>query len=255
MHLKHLTGLVVGSLVLSVAAAASPASADLATSQTTGPASSLAATKVQREHGRITRVVDGDTVDVRLSAGRLVRVRLLGIDTPEVYSGIECGGPEASKAAKQMLPTGTKVRLTSDPTQALKDRYERLLRYVSRGRTDVNRKLVRRGWAEVYVCNNKPFQRTRSYTRDQTRAKNNDLGLWGLCGSGTPPPPPPPGSDLNSYPPSSTYTCPPNAPIKGNEGSWIFHPPSSPWYSITTPEQCFASEAGAVAHGFRRAIY
>ena len=35
----------------------------------------------------------------------------------------------------------------------------------------------------------------------------------------------------------------------------IYHPPDSPWYAITTPEECFASEAGAVYHGYRRAIY
>ena len=42
---------------------------------------------------------------------------------------------------------------------------------------------------------------------------------------------------------------------KGNEGSWIYHPPSSPWYAQTIPEQCFATEAAARAAGFRRANY
>ena len=61
--------------------------------------------------------------------------------------------------------------------------------------------------------------------------------------------------DQTSYPPVSAYDCPSNAPIKGNESSMIYHPPDSPWYDGTTPEQCFATEAGAQAAGFRRAIY
>ena len=36
----------------------------------------------------ITRVVDGDTVKVGAQT-----VRLIGIDTPEVYFGVECSGP------------------------------------------------------------------------------------------------------------------------------------------------------------------
>lgn len=58
-----------------------------------------------------------------------------------------------------------------------------------------------------------------------------------------------------SYPPASLYHCPKHAPIKGNESSMIYHPPSSPWYDQTTPEQCFATERAALAAGFRRASY
>lgn len=57
------------------------------------------------------------------------------------------------------------------------------------------------------------------------------------------------------YPPVSTYRCPPRAPIKGNQSSMIYHPPSSPWYSRTTPEKCFATERAARRAGFRRARY
>ena len=58
-------------------------------------------------------------------------------------------------------------------------------------------------------------------------------------------------TDLKSYAPASTYDCPAKAPIKGNESSMIYHVPASPWYDVTTPEQCFATEAGAQAAGFR----
>ncbi len=104
-----------------------------------------------RQRGQVIKVVDGDTIDVWLRSGREQRVRLLGIDTPEVYFGTECGGPEASRSLKQLLPVGTGVRLVSDPTQDRVDRYGRILRYVVRvldGR-DVDRAQVRRGWATV----------------------------------------------------------------------------------------------------------
>lgn len=139
--------------------------------------------KTIRQKGRIIKVVDGDTVQVRLSSGKKVTVRLVGIDTPEVYGGADCWGPEASKWLKKQLPKQTKVRLVSDTSQQNKDRYGRLLRYVVRawdGR-DMNRAQVFTGNAKVYVYNNKPFKRTKSYRTAQRQAKNADRGLWGNC--------------------------------------------------------------------------
>lgn len=58
-----------------------------------------------------------------------------------------------------------------------------------------------------------------------------------------------------SYPPVGTWDCLWSAPIQGDEGSWIYHPRSSPWCALTSPEQCVAIEAAAQAAGFRRAKY
>ena len=116
-----------------------------------------------RQRARVIRVIDGDTVKVRIASGPKHDVRLIGIDTPEVYGGVECWGRKASRATKKLLPRGTRVVLTSDPTQDLKDRYGRLLRYVTKGKTDINRKMVRSGHARVYVYNHHPFKRTASY--------------------------------------------------------------------------------------------
>ena len=57
---------------------------------------------------RIARVVDGDTVYLTNGA----KVRLVQIDTPEVFFGVECWGREASAETKKLLPVGTAVRLT-----------------------------------------------------------------------------------------------------------------------------------------------
>ncbi|MDO9498073.1 MAG: thermonuclease family protein, partial [Nocardioides sp.] len=105
---------------------------------------------------------------------------ILGIDTPEVFGGKECGGPAASRAAKRMLPRGTRVLLVSDRSQDLKDRYGRLLRYVQKGRMDVGRNQLKQGHATVYVFD-EPFKRVRSYRVAQAAAKLHDKGIWKLC--------------------------------------------------------------------------
>jgi endonuclease YncB( thermonuclease family) len=137
--------------------------------------------RTHRDRARVVRVVDGDTYDVRLSGGRKVRVRVLGIDTPEVYGATECGGPEASARAKRFLPRGTRVVLTSDPSQQLEDRYGRSLRYVAKNGKDIGRSLVRAGLARVYVYDHEPFKRTRAYQATQRAAQRADRGIWGSC--------------------------------------------------------------------------
>lgn len=135
-----------------------------------------------RQKAKVIKVLDGDTVDVKLTRnGKRARVRLIGIDTPEVYGGTECGGPAASRAAKKMLPRGTRVLLVSDPSQDEKDRYGRLLRYVMKKSVDVNRVQVKRGHARVYVYGGKPFKRVTRYRSAQASAKKDELGFWGSC--------------------------------------------------------------------------
>ena len=54
---------------------------------------------------RVIRVIDGDTLKVRLAAGPVVTVRLIGIDTPETRkpgTPVECGGPQATARMKQL---------------------------------------------------------------------------------------------------------------------------------------------------------
>lgn len=152
------------------------------TAQSSGGTATTTGTTL-RQVGRVTQVVDGDTIDVRLASGSVKRVRLIGIDTPEVYGGVECGGKKASASLKRLLPRGTRVKLASDPTQDRRDRYGRLLRYVTKSSTgvDMNRVQVNRGWARVYVYANDPFKRVAGYRKAQRAAKAHNRGIWGLC--------------------------------------------------------------------------
>jgi endonuclease YncB( thermonuclease family) len=134
--------------------------------------------KQVRFSGRVLDVVDGDTIDVR-RAGRVERVRILGIDTPEVYGGVECGGRNASALMKR-LARG-RVRVVTDPRQPKRDRYGRLLAYVSRSGNDLGRIMVLKGRAKVYVVGSR-FSRYRSYVRAQQIARADARGSWGTCG-------------------------------------------------------------------------
>ncbi|WP_218683051.1 thermonuclease family protein [Microbacterium sp. BF1] len=84
------------------------------------------------EAAEVVAVVDGDTIDVTTATGRTARVRLIGIDTPEIGrdgdTG-ECYATEARDFLDELL-YGRTVELQSDNTQADTDRYGRLLRHV-----------------------------------------------------------------------------------------------------------------------------
>jgi endonuclease YncB( thermonuclease family) len=138
-------------------------------------------TKTIKQRARVTKVVDGDTIDVRLANGKKKRVRMIGIDTPEVYGGLECGGKKASASMRRLTPVGTRVVLVSDPTQDRVDRYGRILRYVMKSGRDMNRAQVARGWAKVYVYGNNPFKRVAGYRKAQRIAKAAPRGVWKLC--------------------------------------------------------------------------
>lgn len=97
--------------------------------------------------GTVTKVVDGDTVDVSLG-GAVVRVRLLNVDAPESVNPnapVECLGPEAATKLKALLPVGTSVELRYDDER--EDRYGRTLAAVFRDGQMVNAEMARAGLA------------------------------------------------------------------------------------------------------------
>ncbi|HUF31829.1 MAG TPA: thermonuclease family protein [Acidimicrobiales bacterium] len=132
----------------------------------------------------VVRVVDGDTIVVRIAGQRSdERVRLIGIDTPETVdprSPVECFGEEASARAKELLPPGTAVRLERDVEA--RDRYERLLAYVYRAADDlfVNLAMVEEGFAAVltYPPN---VAHTEAFVTAAAEARAAGRGLWGAC--------------------------------------------------------------------------
>lgn len=96
---------------------------------------------VAGESARVTRIIDGDTIDVRIN-DISYRVRYIGVNTPE--SDQVCY--DEATAANAALVSGQTVTLVKDTSET--DQYGRLLRYVYVGDTFVNASLVRDGWAE-----------------------------------------------------------------------------------------------------------
>jgi len=124
-------------------------------------------------------VIDGDTVEVRLNGGR-PDVRLIGIDTPEVFGGEECGGQQASNSMKRMLDPGDRVTLIRDRSQNNRDAFGRLLRYIEDGSRDVGKAQVGRGWAKVVKFDGR-FNRIRPYRHAQRSANAQNRGVWGCA--------------------------------------------------------------------------
>lgn len=144
------------------------------------------------QQARVIRVVDGNTLKVRLTGGvaggATVNVRLIGIDTPATRkpgTRVECGGLEATARMKQLAfinGRGRTVDLTSDPTQDASDRFGRRLSYVSsRAGLDFGRAMISSGWAKTYVYE-RDFQRLASYRKAQAAAKAARRGVWCRCG-------------------------------------------------------------------------
>jgi micrococcal nuclease len=136
---------------------------------------------------RVTHVVDGDTIDVRLADGSDDTVRYIGIDTPETVkpdTPVQCGGPKAH-AVNEGLVGGRTVTLRFDAER--RDIYHRLLAYVyvpgegPGGRPlFVNAELARRGLARTLtIPPNDSF--AQLFARLAAKAGAAGRGLWGHC--------------------------------------------------------------------------
>ena len=126
--------------------------------------------------GTVVRVVDGDTIHVRIGA-RVEKVRYICVNTPEVHhptKGEEPGGREAAEVNRRLVE-GQAVRLELDVQE--RDRYGRLLAYVWIGDLMINAELVRLGYAQVMtIPPNVRYQEV--FLKLQREAREAGRGLW-----------------------------------------------------------------------------
>lgn len=134
----------------------------------------------QSELYKVVKVVDGDTFDV-LIKGENKRIRLIGVDTPEVIDSrkpIQCFGREASNFAKNLLMNKL-IRLESDSTQGDVDKYQRLLRYVFlEDKTFINKIIISEGYAHQYTHNSNPYKYQKEFIEAEREARRTKKGLW-----------------------------------------------------------------------------
>lgn len=202
-------------------------------------------------------VADGDTFSI---GGK--RIRLYGIDAPEGRQMCRRDGVDwacGAAAARQLrgLIADRPVHCRTIET----DSFGRAVAVCHAGGVELNRAMVRYGWAVA-------FRRySQDYVADELQARSARLGIWrsqfvqpeewramhnrAAAGPGHGHGRAGPGAAQPVAPPQTRCT------IKGNrnrKGQWIYHLPGMPYYAATRAEAWFCSEAEAQAAGYRRAI-
>lgn len=207
----------------------------------------------------VSRVVDGDTIEVVIR-GQNEKIRLIGIDTPEIVDSrktVQCFGGEASEKAKSLLG-GQKIRLEADPSQGDRDKYNRLLRYVFlEDGTFFNEIMINEGYAHEYTYQSNPYKYQKEFVLAEKEARENNRGLWSpdTCGGKT-----------NQLPVKASVEAEisdnQNCIIKGNigykTGEKIYHLPGCDSYKETVineryGERWFCTEKEARDAGWRKA--
>ncbi|KAB1188479.1 MULTISPECIES: lamin tail domain-containing protein [Haloferax] len=167
---------------------------------TVTPASSTAAgTATGDVTVDVVDVVDGDTIKVVMPDGARETVRLLGVDTPEVYgentpdeyegvpdteAGRTClrdAGHDASEFAKTTL-SGKTVELRFDEKAGDRGYYGRLLAYVVVDGTEFNYELLTEGHARFYESS---FEERDRYELAERDARERGIGLWACATEGS----------------------------------------------------------------------
>lgn len=153
------------------------------------PQSAPSSTQSQEEtsavietNASVVRVVDGDTIVVRMDGqSQDVTVRLLGVNTPETVDPrrpVQCFGVEASSFMHAILD-GRRVRLEGDPEADEYDKYGRLLRNViGENGMDVNARLVQDGYAYAYINFPQNKRRKTELRHLEEEAREAKRGLW-----------------------------------------------------------------------------
>lgn len=141
----------------------------------------------------VTRIIDGDTVEVELENGTTDTIRMLGVDTPETtlsdvdptQYGYEDTtetrdfaynvGEDATGYAEQRL-AGQQVQVVMDPESDSRGYYDRRLAYIYVGGQDFTRALLANGLARMY---DSEMSKRGEYESVEANARQQGVGIWG----------------------------------------------------------------------------
>lgn len=153
------------------------------------------------EEGTVAKVVDGDTLHIQ-AGGREHKVRLIGVDTPEVYPSAKLDadsrrtgqdkktivalGKRASDFTRNLC-AGRRCRIEFDPANAARahrDKYGRLLAFVwvlgpAGGESFVNAEIIRQGYGKALTTYPFDDARKSEFLAFQQEARDAGRGLWG----------------------------------------------------------------------------
>lgn len=199
---------------------------------------------VNQDFAGVTRVIDGDTIEVGDT-----RVRLEGIDAPESNQTCKRAngedwpcGTEATRAMRAMAE-GRELRCRNNGL----DKYGRTLGTCFAGGRDINAEMIKLGLAWAYV------KYSTAYVQEEAQARAAKLGIW--QGEAMP------AWDFRALAWAKTAELAPNGcAIKGNvtANGHIYHMPWSPWYDKVRIDghpgkRWFCSETEALQAGWRPA--
>jgi len=200
--------------------------------------------------GQVVDIIDGTTIRVSLGE-RSETVRYIGITPQESTrrpTSAEASPGDAVEANRQLV-SRQQVRLELDTQE--RDRDGRLLAYVYVADRMVNAELVRRGSAEVMTVQPNVRYRDLFVTLEQ-EARDSRRGVWADPAAATTPTSAEPAprqlvEGRRGVPPESTWACPAQQPIKGQQTAYfgaircIYHVPDGELYSATKAERCYAT--------------
>ena len=131
---------------------------------------------------QVVAVLDGDTVIVRMPKGGEERVRVIGVDTPEISHDGKPRQCYSLRATSFVRRVALRRHVELTPGRELRDRYGRLLAYVrvAGSRTDLEEQLLRGGFGRTLeIAPN--IDRAIHYRTVEQAAQAAGTGLWGAC--------------------------------------------------------------------------
>jgi micrococcal nuclease len=230
--------------------------------------------------GRVVRVIDGDTIAVRIDK-KVLTVRYIGINTRDSRMPADSmiAGPAEAAEFNRALVLGQTVRLELDAQE--RDPQGRTLAYVYVGDLMVNAEMVANGYASVVITPPNVTQeemlqhlqrqarllkvgrwRDSPYlSREPTRRPAAERSQSASAGAGAARPAQTPRSygtvDRPGAEPHDAWTCPISHPLKGalvpGSNARVYHLPGGEAYAKTQPDRCYANAEEAREDGGRRA--
>jgi micrococcal nuclease len=227
--------------------------------------------------GRVVRVMDGETIAVRIDK-RVLTVRYIGINTRDARMPADTmiAGPAEAAEFNRALVLGQTVRLELDAQE--KDAQGRTLAYVFVGDLMVNAEMVANGYASVAITQpNVTHEEMLQHLQRQARLLK--VGRWrdtpylsreptrrstppnqSASAGGSRPAQTPRAYGTVDRPgaePHDAWTCPISHPVKGalvaGTTGRVFYMPGGEGYAKTQPERCYANAEEAREDGGRRA--
>lgn len=100
---------------------------------------------------RVQSIHDGDTLTgIGVEDGQRYKIRLMGVDTPEVDFNSKSQGDAAFKARDfliELVPLNSIINISED---SQRDKHGRILGLIHANGVDVNKEMLRQGWGYLY---------------------------------------------------------------------------------------------------------